>query len=81
MSQQMEVPQTLSLGRLTVPNMGTIDINDRNTLTIARAYLEVLENKLKENNSEIQEIKIEDNIEEEHQIIVDDVEEPEIIEE
>lgn len=49
MSQQIEVPQTSLLGRLTVPNMGTIDINDKNTLTIARMYLDVLEKKIKEN--------------------------------
>ena len=48
MSQQMAISQTSSLGQLTVPSMGTIEINDSDTLTIARTYLDVLEKKIKE---------------------------------
>lgn len=48
MSQQTEVPQTSSLGQLTIPSMGTIQINDIDTLTIARTYLDILEKKMKE---------------------------------
>ncbi len=54
------VPQTTSLGQLTVPNMGTIEINDEDTLTIARSYLDVLEKKVKQkkedNSKSAQEI-------------------------
>lgn len=52
MSQQM-APQTSSLGQLTVPTMGTIEINNVDTLTIARSYLAVLEKKIKEQKTEI----------------------------
>jgi len=52
MSQQMKIPQTSSLGQLTVPTVGTIQINDSDTLTIARTYLDVLEKKMKEKKSE-----------------------------
>lgn len=48
--QQKELPIS-SLGRLTVPNMGTIEINDDDTLIIARSYLNVLEKKIKEKRS------------------------------
>ncbi len=62
MSQQMEVHQTSSLGQLTVPSMGTIQINDSDTLTIARTYLDVLEKKMKEPKKELEKVE---NIEEE----------------
>lgn len=53
-SKQMMAQQTVitenptSLGRLTVPTIGTIEINDNDTLIIARSYLNVLEKKIKE---------------------------------
>lgn len=62
MSQQMGISQTSSLGKLTVPTMGTIEINDSDTLTIARTYLDVLEKKMKEPKKELDKIK---NIEKE----------------
>lgn len=49
MSQQMDVSETLSLGQLIIPSMGTIQINDNDTLAIARTYLDILEKKIKEN--------------------------------
>lgn len=59
MSQQMEVSQTSSLGQLIVPSMGTIQINDGDTLTIARTYLDVLEKKIQEKiKQEIDNVKI-----------------------
>lgn len=54
MSQQVihkETPVS-SMGRLTVPNMGTIEINDEDTLTIARSYLDVLEKKVRQRKTE-----------------------------
>lgn len=54
MSQQMQVYQTLSLGQLTVPTMGIIQINDDDTLDIARAYLDVLEKRIKESNTKLE---------------------------
>jgi len=53
MSQQIEVPQTSALGQLTIPTMGMIQINDCDTLTIARNYLNVLEKKMKESKAPI----------------------------
>lgn len=49
MLQQMDVSETLSLGQLIIPSMGTIQINDNDTLAIARTYLDILEKKIKEN--------------------------------
>jgi len=57
MVQQMEVHQTSSLGQLTIPTMGTIQINDSDTLTIARTYLDVLEKKIKEPKVEPDKVK------------------------
>lgn len=52
MSQQMVISKTSSLGQLSVPTMGTIEINDIDTLSIARSYLNVLEKKIKEKQTE-----------------------------
>jgi len=52
----MEVHQT-PLGQLIIPTMGTIQINDSDTLTIARTYLDVLEKKMKEPKIEIDKVE------------------------
>ena len=57
MSQQMVELQTTSLGQLIVPSIGTIQINDGDTLTIARTYLDVLEKKIKEPEIELKKVK------------------------
>ena len=57
MSQQIEMPQTSSMGQLTIPTMGTIQINDNDTLTITRTYLVVLEKKMKESKKEPEKVE------------------------
>lgn len=56
MSQQMAIPDVSSLGQLIVPSMGTIEINDKDTLEIARTYLDVLEKKIKEKKTETPQV-------------------------
>ena len=57
-AQQLEISQTASLGKLAIPAMGTIEINDDDTLTIARSYLDVLEKRIKQKTQDRNQINI-----------------------
>lgn len=46
MQGQLVPPQTSALGTLVAQNIGTIEINDKDTLSIAQSYLNVLKKKI-----------------------------------